>query len=152
VTAGDPARESAIRRLATARAEASRLGDVHDAAEGGQPEALAQHRLSEARANVASREQWLHWVEEGESLAPRADGEWGPQADTTGANQTERGYGALRNIQHRASRRRIELAQAVSRSAKRVQALQRVTEVAAARRARARRPGARSQNDGSYDA
>jgi hypothetical protein len=35
--------------------------------------------LSEARAYVASREQWLHWIEEGESLAPWADGVWSPQ-------------------------------------------------------------------------
>jgi diguanylate cyclase (GGDEF)-like protein len=59
---------SAVRRLAEARKELARL-DAVDAADG---------RIAAARADVASREEWLHWLDAGESLAPWADGEWGP--------------------------------------------------------------------------
>jgi hypothetical protein len=46
-------------------------------------------RLSRGRADVAAREAWLHWIEEAESLAPLADGEWGPRtATTTEASET----------------------------------------------------------------
>jgi anti-sigma regulatory factor (Ser/Thr protein kinase) len=40
----------------------------------------AQERLSAGRASVASRDQWLHWIDEAESLEPWADGEWAPRA------------------------------------------------------------------------
>ena len=38
----------------------------------------AKERLSAGRAGVASRDQWLHWIDEAESLEPWADGEWAP--------------------------------------------------------------------------
>src|SRR4051794_26224004 len=151
MTAGKRARDSAIRRLATARAEATRLGALCDAAGGTRAEGLAQHRLSAGHADVASREQWLHWVEEGESLAPWADGEWARQTVAgTAAHEAGVVGRELRNIHDRASRSRIELTQAVARSAKRVKALDRVAEVAAARRKLTQKRGLRSaQNNGS---
>jgi hypothetical protein len=83
-----PEHASAARRLANARNEEVRLGGLSAAAAGTRTGPLAQRRLSEARAYVASRAQWLHWIEEGESLAPWADGEWGPQqVDTTAQPQ-----------------------------------------------------------------
>ena len=145
---GKQARDSATRRLATARAEATRLDVLRNAAAGTPAEPLAQHRLSAGHADVASREQWLHWIEEGESLAPWADGEWGQApAASPGAQSARRVGPELRSIHNRASRSRDELAQAVARSAKRVKALERVTEVAAARLKRAghESPGWRSR-------
>ena len=61
-TVGRRGREhtSAARRLAAAREEQSRSD------------------TSISRAEVAAREQWLHWLDEGESQEPWADGEWGP--------------------------------------------------------------------------
>jgi hypothetical protein len=149
-----PEHASAVRRLARARDEEARLGDLCTAAAGTRRGPLAQFRLSESRAYVASREQWLHWIEARESLAPWADGEWGPHSDTEpGMRQAGRVSRELRSIHDRASRSRVELGQAVSRSAKRVKALERVTEVAAERRKRAQRRGPASfHNDGSRDA
>jgi hypothetical protein len=133
-----PAHASAVRRLAIARAEEARLGDLFARAAGTRTAPVAQYRLSEGRANVASREQWLHWIEERESLAPWADGEWGPRIETgPGIHSTGHVGRDLRGIHDRASRTRVDLAQEVRRSAgpaKRVKALKRVTEVAAARR------------------
>jgi hypothetical protein len=73
-----PEHASASRRLAGARDEHSRLGTRFKAAVGTAAEPLAQERLSAGRAYVAAREEWLHWIDEGESLAPWADGEWAP--------------------------------------------------------------------------
>jgi hypothetical protein len=130
-----PEHASAVRRLAGAREEEARLGDLFAKAVGTRTGPLAQYRLSEGRANVASREQWLHWIEERESLEPWADGEWSPRIETgPGIHRTGHVGRELRNIHDRASRTRVDLAQEVSRSAKRVKALKRVTEVAAARR------------------
>jgi diguanylate cyclase (GGDEF)-like protein len=75
--------DSAVRRLAGARYEESRLGDLHAAAAGTSEETPAQERLSAAHAVVASREEWLHWVDEGESISPWADGEWSPDGRTS---------------------------------------------------------------------
>jgi hypothetical protein len=73
---------SAVRSLAGARREESRLVDLHAAA--GKPgDALSQERLSAAHAVVVARVEWLHWIDEGESAAPWADGEWSPDARTS---------------------------------------------------------------------
>jgi hypothetical protein len=131
-----PEHASAVRRLASARDEEARLGGLLATAAGTRTGPLAQHRLSEGRALVASREQWLHWIEAGESLAPWADGEWGPRVDTgPGLHTAGHVSRELRSIHDRTLRSGVELAQAVTRSAKRVKALDCVTEVAAARRA-----------------
>jgi diguanylate cyclase (GGDEF)-like protein len=74
---------SAVHRLADARREESRLVDLHAAAAGTRAEVSAQERVSAAHAVVASREEWLHWIDEGESIAPWADGEWSPDARTS---------------------------------------------------------------------
>jgi hypothetical protein len=74
-----PEHASAVRRLASARQEEARLTVLSSAAAGTQAEPLAQERLSASHAAVAVRKQWLHWVDEGESLAPWADGEWAPR-------------------------------------------------------------------------
>ncbi len=71
---------SAVRRLAGARDEQGRLAILLKAAVGTAAEPLAQERLSAGRAYVAARQEWLHWIDEGESLAPWADGEWAPEA------------------------------------------------------------------------
>ena len=71
-----PERASAVLRLGRSRAEESRLGRVFAAAIGVQAQEAAEDSLCEARAAVAAREEWLHWLDEGASLAPWADGEW----------------------------------------------------------------------------
>jgi hypothetical protein len=64
-------------RLTGAQDEHARLvGVVAASASGKGSEALAESRLGASRAYVASREQWLHWIDQGESLEPWADGEW----------------------------------------------------------------------------
>jgi hypothetical protein len=84
MTAGQMARRtgrehaSAARRLAGARDEQGRLGTLFKVAVGTAAEPLAEERLSASRAYVAARKEWLHWIDEGESLAPWADGEWAP--------------------------------------------------------------------------
>jgi diguanylate cyclase (GGDEF)-like protein len=49
---------------------------------------------------VASREEWLHWIDEGASLAPWADGEWGA-ADRGGASTA---LNPVRAISHEIAR------------------------------------------------
>jgi hypothetical protein len=130
-----PAHARAVRRLGSAREEEARLGDLCARAAGARTGPLARFRLSESRAKVASREQSLHWIKERESLEPWADGEWAPQIETgLGMPRTGHVGQEMRSIHGRASRTRVELAQEVSRSAKRVKALRRATEVATARR------------------
>jgi serine/threonine-protein kinase RsbW len=74
---GGPQHESAVRRLDSAQA---RQGRLVDRLASTRDQACAQERLSAGRATVASRNQWLHWVDEAESLEPWADGEWAPRA------------------------------------------------------------------------
>lgn len=74
---------------------------LHMVSNGSPPRANAARRraretalesLGEARACVASREEWLHWVEEGKSLAPWADGEWAATGSrSSGAAPADRG-------------------------------------------------------------
>src|SRR3954465_575150 len=95
---------SAVRRLPAARDEQSRL----DALSAAAP--LALERLSAGRADVAAREQWLHWVDEGESLEPWADGEWAPRDPAH-----ERGApGGLSVIRQRISQGENDLRHAVA--------------------------------------
>jgi hypothetical protein len=75
-----PEHASAVRRLDGARDEQRRLATVFQAAIGTAAEPLARERLSAGRAYVAARLEWLHWIDEGESLAPWADGVWAPDA------------------------------------------------------------------------
>ena len=110
-----PEHTSAARRLAGARDEQSRLDGLYAAAAGTPGEPLARERLSAGRAYVASREQWLHWVDEGESLAPWADGEWAPKVViAAGTRGTHRGDGKLSGVKERIERGEEELARAVA--------------------------------------
>ena len=87
--AQDREHASATRRLALAQDEATRLAGALASAAGTRLEPRAEARLSAGHAAVAAREQWLHWVDAGESLAPWADGEWAPEgtAGTTGGGR-----------------------------------------------------------------
>jgi hypothetical protein len=135
-----PEHESAVRRLAGARDEQRRLDGLYAAVAGTRAEPLALERLSAGRAYVASREAWLHWIDEGESLAPWADGEWAP-ATPVGlrAPETGRVGRELRGIQERAGLREVELARAVVRSGKRIRASERRIAAATTRRTKSRR-------------
>ena len=70
--------DSAVRRLDDAQARQGRLVDRLAAT---REQACAQERLSAGRASVASRDQWLHWIDTAVSLEPWADGEWAPRAE-----------------------------------------------------------------------
>ena len=127
--------QSAVSRLAGARDEETRLDTLSAAAVGTQAQERAQERLSASHADVAAREQWLHWVDEGESLAPWADGEWAP-SDLTGPDAgTARVGRDLRVIQERIREGELELGRAVANTARRIDALERVAK-AKGRRAR----------------
>lgn len=129
-----PEHANAVRRLAGARDEQGRLGGLCEAAAGSRAEPLAEERLSAARAHVASREEWLHWIEEGESLAPWADGEWGPNPPM-GSRAAENGRAGREpfRIQARTGRRGVK-ARALARSAQRIRASERRIEAATALR------------------
>jgi hypothetical protein len=75
-----PEHASAARRLARARDRERRAVGLVATTAGTLAAPPAESRLSAAHADVAARRQWLHWIDEGESLAPWADGEWAPQA------------------------------------------------------------------------
>jgi hypothetical protein len=130
-----PEHDSAVRRLAGAQDELGRVGSLYSAAAGSRAETLAQERLSAGRAYVASREQWLHWIDEGESLTPWEDGVWARRGPA-GPRVLEHGRVAreLRGIEDRAGRRQVDLARAVAGSAKRMRALERSTTAATVRR------------------
>ena len=62
---GDQVHASAVRRLDQARDEQRRLSDRLTVAEGTSSESSAARELAAGRADVASREAWLVWVERG---------------------------------------------------------------------------------------
>lgn len=76
-----PARAGAVIRLAAAREELRRAEKRHAAARGSSAEWSTLHGVSEAAAEAATREQWLHWIDRGTSRRPEADGEWGRPPD-----------------------------------------------------------------------
>jgi hypothetical protein len=81
------------------------LDDLYAAVAGTREAPLAQARLSAGRAYVAAREEWLHWIDEGESLAPWADGEWAPKIPMGRALETGRvGQGGTRSAASRIGR------------------------------------------------
>lgn len=69
--------DDAVCRLDRARDKQARL--VDRLADTGS-QTCAQERLSEGRAGVAMREEWLHWIDQAESVEPWADGVWTPPA------------------------------------------------------------------------
>jgi anti-sigma regulatory factor (Ser/Thr protein kinase) len=99
--------DSAVRRLDRAQARQGRLVE-RLASTREQP--CAQERLSAGRAGVASRDQWLHWIDGAESLEPWADGEWAPRAGllveggSAGPIDVEQYPGALVELVHVAPR------------------------------------------------
>lgn len=95
--------DSAARRLHRVQARQGRLVDRLASTSG---QACAQERLSAGRAGVASRSQWLHWIDQAESLEPWADGEWAPRAallvegGSPGPFDVEQHPGALVQLVH----------------------------------------------------
>jgi hypothetical protein len=77
------ARANATVRLCAAREELWRAEGRHAGARGTPVEASALQRVGEATAELATREQWSHWIEHGTTIRPAADGEWGwaPEAE-----------------------------------------------------------------------
>lgn len=82
-----PARASAVVRLCAAREELWRAQKRHADARGTRAESGTLDRVGEAAAEVATREQWPHWIDRGTSLRPEADGDWGRPPDQESANQ-----------------------------------------------------------------
>jgi hypothetical protein len=77
VTRRGMVRANATVRLCSAREELWRAEDRHAGARGTPAEASMLQRVGEATAELATREQWLHWIEHGTTIRPAADGEWG---------------------------------------------------------------------------
>ena len=71
-------RANALVRLCVAREELWRAEKRHASARGTLAEWPTLCRVGEAAAQVAMREQWLHWIDHGTSLRPEADGDWTP--------------------------------------------------------------------------
>src|SRR4051794_15427980 len=107
VRGSSPQHASAVSRLAGARDEESRLRRVWAGAAGTTAEPEAQSQLSAGRAYVAAREEWLHWIDEGESLAPWQDGVWAPETAAVDRRRPEpnRVGRELRGNAERAGRR-----------------------------------------------
>jgi hypothetical protein len=64
-------------RLRSAREALWRAQSRHERVRGTPAEAAALHGVGEATAELATREQWLHWIEHGTTIRPAADGAWG---------------------------------------------------------------------------
>jgi hypothetical protein len=74
------ARANALVRLCAAREELWRAEQRHANARGTPAEWPMLRAMGEARAEVAMREEWLHWLDRRTSLRPEADGDWAPPA------------------------------------------------------------------------
>jgi hypothetical protein len=68
---------SAALRLRSARHEFRRAEVRLTDARGTADESWTMLRVTEAGAELSTREQWLHWIEYGTTIRPAADGEWG---------------------------------------------------------------------------
>jgi hypothetical protein len=110
LVAAAPEHASAARRLTLAQDEEARLAVGLACSLGTRAEPLARDRLSAAHADVTARQEWLHWVDEGESLAPWADGDWAQKG--TEARATDRAELAL--AQARIRQGEAELTRAVA--------------------------------------
>ena len=75
-----PARANALVRLCAAREELWRAERRHANALGTPAEWHMLRAVGEAGAEVAMRQEWLHWLDHGTSLRPEADGDWAPPA------------------------------------------------------------------------
>jgi hypothetical protein len=72
------ARANATVRLCAAREALWRAERRRADARRTPAEPAMCHRVGVATAELAVREQWLHWVDHGTTIRPEADGEWGP--------------------------------------------------------------------------
>jgi hypothetical protein len=71
------ARANATVRLCSAREALWRARRDQADARRSPAEAATCDRVGAATAELAAREQWLHWIEHGTTIRPEADGEWG---------------------------------------------------------------------------
>jgi hypothetical protein len=71
-------RANATVRLCAAREALWRAERHYAGARRTPAESAMCHRVGVATAELAAREQWLHWVDHGTTIRPEADGEWGP--------------------------------------------------------------------------
>jgi hypothetical protein len=86
------ARANATVRLCAAREALWRAERDRADARRTPAEPAMCHRVGVATAELAVREQWLHWVEHGTTIRPEADGEWGrtPERPDTIGGPVER--------------------------------------------------------------
>jgi len=99
-------RANATVRLCAAREELWRAERRHAGAQGTPDEALALRRVGEASAELAARDEWLHWIECGTTVRPAADGDWGfPPDAAESVNE--------RSTERPAARRKLAVAAAV---------------------------------------
>jgi hypothetical protein len=70
------AHASAVQRLRAARDRLATAERRLTDAVSPSAEWTATEVVSQLRAAVASREQWLYWLDHGESIRPVADGDW----------------------------------------------------------------------------
>jgi hypothetical protein len=69
-------RASAVVRLCAAREALWRAQNRHATARETPAEPWTERRVGEAAAELATRQEWLHWMDHGTSIQPQADGEW----------------------------------------------------------------------------
>jgi hypothetical protein len=74
-------RANATVRLCAAREALWRAQRHHADARRTPAESAMCHRVGAAAAELAAREQWMHWVDHGTTIRPEADGEWGPTSE-----------------------------------------------------------------------
>ncbi len=103
------ARANATVRLCAAREAMWRAERRATEAQGTPAEAAMQDRAGAATAEVATREQWLHWLRHGTTIRPAADGEWAPPARPPEATSRRRGLSNVgeRAREHALARRRL---------------------------------------------
>ena len=104
------AHANAIVRLCAAREELWRAERRHDGARGTPDEAPALRCLGEASAELAARNEWLHWIERGTTIRPAADGEWGFAPDAAASvneRSTERAVAVAATAPSGVGRRRL---------------------------------------------
>jgi hypothetical protein len=102
------AHANATVRLCAAREALWRAQSRYARARGTPVEAVAQRSVGEANAELATREQWLHWIEHGTTIRPVEDGEWGvaPAIEDSPKERTAGGAARLRAPGRRTGRLR----------------------------------------------
>jgi hypothetical protein len=85
------ARASAVSRLDDARDELTLAKRLRTAVAGTRLERYGAAVVGSAGARVAVRQEWLHWVDKGQSMHPEADGDWGLRPNGASATAAEPG-------------------------------------------------------------